>query len=357
MSSRTTLGPEDARRAPSAAGPSWATRTSWPCSRAGAGPGCRPRRRCRPRPGCRGAAARRVAAAGRASGPAPRPRRRAIRGTAGSRTTNSLPCPARRCGPRPCRRASRPGCGPGSGRSPGRPAHRSSAWSAWTNISKMLGQHLRRDPDAVSRTRHDGLARPPATVSAMPAARVGVLGGVVQQVPEDLLQPGRVGLQNDRLAGSVTARRVPCLDRGRHRLDGLADDRRQVDDSLCSAIFPPVMRRRPSGRRPGRAGGDLRARPSPARPRRLPDLSARIRCRGVADRGQRVAQLVGEHGEELVLAAVGLLQVGRQRAADCRPSALRSVTSWLTVAKAIGWPGGVRQASAPCTPSSAPRRS
>ena len=31
---------------------------------------------------------------------------------------------------------------------------------------------------------------------------------------------------------------------------------------------------------------------------------------GVADGGERVAQLVGEHGQELVLAAVGLRQLG-----------------------------------------------
>ena len=35
---------------------------------------------------------------------------------------------------------------------------------------------------------------------------------------------------------------------------------------------------------------------------------------GVADRGQRVAQLVRQHGQELVLAAVGFRQIGGQAA-------------------------------------------
>ena len=58
-----------------------------------------------PAPRGRGASARR------------RPRARA----AGARRTR-CPCRARRCAPRPCRRAARPGCAPASGRCPGRPA-------------------------------------------------------------------------------------------------------------------------------------------------------------------------------------------------------------------------------------------
>ena len=66
------------------------------------------------------------------------------------------------------------------------------------------------------------------------------------------------------------------------------------------------------------------------------------RSRGVADRRERVAQLVRQHRQELVLAAVGFGQIRRQ-AAQVVFQPPRSVTSWLTVASAIGLSGGVGQ--------------
>ena len=61
---------------------------------------------------------------------------------------------------------------------------------------------------------------------------------------------------------------------------------------------------------------------------------------GVADRGQRVAQLVGQGRQELVLAAVGFGQVA---AADCRSVVFRRLRSVMSV------PVGARNKTRPAS--------
>ncbi len=140
--------------------------------------------------------------------------------------------------------------------------------------------------------------------------RLGVLGGVVQEVRKDLLQPGRVRLQRHGLiAGdSPTARGGGRLDQRPCGLDGAVDDRRAArHGSLRSWILPRLIREtssRSSTSRvrcrtcrsaTSRACSDVGLSPSP-----------RSMMQRVEDRRQRVAQLVGQHRQELVLAAVGL---------------------------------------------------
>ena len=105
----------------------------------------------------------------------------------------------RRCGPRrvpPCISTSR--LAPGSGRCPARPATAPAIRSTWENISKMRGSVSAGMPIPVSSHRHDRLAPLPLGGQPDAAARLGVLGAVVQQVREHLGQPGQVGVQVDR---------------------------------------------------------------------------------------------------------------------------------------------------------------
>ena len=155
-------------------------------------------------------AGRRCAAGRRAAAAAARPRLLPARAAAARRTR--CPCPARRCAPRPCRRASRRGPSPASGRCPARPAI-VAPWSTCTNTSKTRGQHLGGDARSpVSRSRSTARARPPArrVSRIVPLAR-RVLGGVGQQVADDLRQPHRVGVEADRFLRERDGRaRGPC---------------------------------------------------------------------------------------------------------------------------------------------------
>ena len=160
---------------------------------AAAGPGSRRRPRCRPPRGCGGWAGR--APAARRLGRSPQELRFRSWARAGRRTTNSLPLP----GPSlwavtvpPCISTSlRTSVSP----MPSPPCERSRRRSACTNRSKMSGSMSGGNADA-------GVPHPQHQLAALLPGRqqdgapvVGVLGGVVEQVRHDLLQPGRVGLQ------------------------------------------------------------------------------------------------------------------------------------------------------------------
>ena len=166
------------------------------------------RRRCRRRPGpaCGGASARPCRdRAGRRPGRGIDGRRPA----AGGRRTR-CPRPARRC-----EAATLPAvqlhqaCGPGSGRCRARPALRSSERSAWVNRSKTRGSSSGAMPMPVSRTRTTASSPSRSAVERDPAARLGVLGGVVQQVGEDLLQPGGSASSGTGSSGSETVSSWP----------------------------------------------------------------------------------------------------------------------------------------------------
>ena len=172
----------------------------------------------------------------------------------------------------------------------------------------------------VSRTEIDDLvALAPDREPDLPA-RVGVLGRVVQQVGEDLGQADGIALERRAArAGASTVSWWPRrLDQRPARLDRAADDGGQLDRLLAQLDLAAVMRETSSRSSTSRTMWlTCRSIISPTR-------SAVGSCwpvepqdvQRVADRRERVAQLVGEHGEELVLAAVGLAQ-RRARCARC----------------------------------------
>ena len=177
----------------------------------------------------------------------------------------------------------------------------------------MRGSIVGGDADAGVPHPHDHLAALPLGRQPDPAARLGVLGGVVQQVAEDLLQPGRVGVQPDRLAAaaSTVSSWPPSSISGRARLDRAA-----ARPPPARTALPAELDLAPAD--PGHVQQVV------DQPGQLPDLPLHHRpglarrssgsrgqsedLQGVADRGQRVAQLVGQRRQELVLAAVGLPQ-------------------------------------------------
>ena len=133
----------------------------------------------------------------------------------------------------------------------------------------------------------------------------------MQDVRHHLHQPGRVAFDGDQLVGELDGQRVPAgvhcrpggLDRARddrpeqHRFalqrDHPAGDPRHVEqvvDQADQVLDLPL--------------DDVAG----AAPVRLAQLLQPQQLHGRADRRQRVAQLVGEHGQELVLAQRRLLQ-------------------------------------------------
>src|SRR5207237_5461811 len=101
------------------------------------------------------------------------------------------------------------------------------------------GQHLGGDADAGVAHRDDRVAPLPLGGQPDAAAAVGVLGRVVEQVRDDLRQPGQVAVQGDRALRQRDAElevgrlqyRAAGLDRGAH-------DLRQLDP--LDAQFQPV---------------------------------------------------------------------------------------------------------------------
>ena len=122
--------------------------------------------------------------------------------------------------------------------------------------------------------------------------------------------------------GSASSRRPPLIERDAQLvlpllqeradgLDGTADDRREVERLLPEADLPP-----------GDAGDVQQVVDQPGEVLHLPlddllrpfEVLLRLQLAeelgGVVDGRQRVPQLVGEHRQELVLAAVGLQPLG-----------------------------------------------
>ncbi len=82
----------------------------------------------------------------------------------------------------------------------------------------------------LSRTDDDQLAALAPRLELDPAAGVGVLGGIDQQIGEHLREPHRVGHEPHRLRGSCTSRRVASrLDERPRRLLRGGHDRGEVD--------------------------------------------------------------------------------------------------------------------------------
>ena len=160
-----------------------------------------------------------------------------------------------------------------------------------------------------------------------PAAGLGVLGGVGQQVDQDLLEPGRVGLEpqaaaaGDRRPGRGTAASIS----GRAASTARVDDRGELDRLLAELDLAPGDPRdvQQVVDEPGEVPAPAARSPPGSTPGRASEVDRSGRLDGVADRRQRVAQLVGEHRQELVLAAVGLGQLLAFGAAPPRAASAR----------------------------------
>ena len=189
------LGPVGAGRPRWPAGPSWATWTSWPRSfRSRASPAAvstlsSTTRTREPRRATRGGVAR----------GARRPGGRRLQGGQPDGELAPLPGPSLAAATLPpCISASfwtsvRP--------MPEPPSERASERSPWANRSKIRGSSSGGMPTPVSRTRMTTSSPSRRAVSAMRPAGVGVLRGVGQEVDEDLLEPGRVGLEPQAAVG------------------------------------------------------------------------------------------------------------------------------------------------------------
>ncbi|MEJ7637199.1 MAG: hypothetical protein WKF75_04205, partial [Singulisphaera sp.] len=96
------------------------------------------------------------------------------------------------------------------------------------------GQDFRSDPDAVVPHPDDqeiGLAH---GLQGDPAPRLGVLGGVGQEVAQDLDEPDRVGLQPERLGRERHRELVAArIDERPGGLDGAGHLRRHLDRDLA----------------------------------------------------------------------------------------------------------------------------
>jgi hypothetical protein len=175
------------------------------------------------------------------------------------------------------------------------------------------GQVLARDADPVVLHLDLGRAVVPLQRHPDPTARGRVLARVVQQVPDHLLQARGVAQHRHRPVGqrerqvlSLPLERRPM---GFHRLrDRLAQVERlraQADAAARDARDVQQVVEQP--RHVPRLAVDHGDRP----PRRLVEPPVLFQDLGrVDDRAKRVAQLVREHGQELVLLAVRGLGLG-----------------------------------------------
>jgi hypothetical protein len=161
-------------------------------------------------------------------------------------------------------------------------------------------------PIPVSPHTHRELLAHPLAGERDPAALVHVLRRIVQQVGEHLGHADRVGPQEHRPRRQRDGQRVPlAVDEGPGRLDGTVDDLGQFD-----RLVPEVDLARGD---PGHVEQviDEAAQVVHLGGHHLPcpvggfpvDLAELEQVQGGADRGQGVAQLVGEHRQELVLHA------------------------------------------------------
>ena len=296
------------RRAPRA--PSCATRTSWPSARSSMREARREVARCRRRPG-RGARGRRRPrrAAARAVGA-----RRARARAAGARRTR-CPCPARRCAPRSCRRAARPAAR-ASVRPTPRPAVRAleRAVDLREHARRSLVEHRGVDADAVVAHARPRPRRPRAARrSAMRPPGSVYFAALLSRFENTCARRVASPSTGSGSRGSATSSAWPRASMNGRAVSTrvCARTSRSSTRSCRSASLPVVMRdtssRSSTSRTIWRSWRSIisRARRATARGRRRASLQDLER---VAQRRERVAQLVRERREELVLAPVGVAQ-------------------------------------------------
>ena len=176
-----------------------------------------------------------------------------------------------------------------------------------------LRQHRRLDP-------HPGISDPDRDLAVAVlgyqddrAARVGVLGGVVQQVAEDLFQSHGVGREGEGIRRELDGQLVAAiLDQGTSGGHRPVDDPAEVDHFPAKLDFPTVD--------PGDVhqvlhqaahGLDLALEhlEEPAIFQVVTFEGMAQEVHRVRDRDHRVAELVSQHRQELALAAVGVLEL------------------------------------------------
>src|SRR5271166_1237927 len=173
------------------------------------------------------------------------------------------------------------------------------------------GQHGGRNADAVIAHRDDHLM--PLSLDLDPDAPAGfrVLGGVVQQVHHDLLQPGGVRIEAHGLLGERDRKLVlPVVDDVADDGDRAGNDRpefhrlfAETDLALRDAgDIEQVIDQ--AGEVLDLAFDDLFGPGNT-----IPVASCRTeQIDSTADRGKQVPELVGEHRQKFILAAVGVLE-------------------------------------------------
>ena len=150
------------------------------------------------------------------------------------------------------------------------------------NISKMRGSASGAMPMPLSRTLIAHRRRPRAAPTARCAPpSCGVLGGVVEQVGEDLREPHRIAVQPQRLGGQRDARaggRAAWIER-LAGLDGVAHDRRQLDAlapqlEACRGVMRDISSRSSTRRTRWLTWRSMMSRIAPALARRRPAAAA-----------------------------------------------------------------------------------
>ena len=144
------------------------------------------------------------------------------------------------------------------------------------------------------------------------AAALGVLGGVIQQIDQYLKQPRGVSLQRNRLGRDLRKELMP---HGLHQrvggFDGMSNQYLQVDRldaqiDLAAHDARDIQQIVHQAAQVGHLPFDDFLRPAHAR---LIQLQTAEDMGGIADRRQRVSQFMRQHGEEFILAPVGVEQV------------------------------------------------
>ena len=308
------------RRAPLRARPDRrAPRASRGRARRSARPAAPPRRRCRRRPG-RGGRASAASAAAAAAARRRRPRRPLRRASgSGRRTRCPCPCPslsALTVPPCSCDEAAHDR----QARARARPARGPSACRSCTNRSKIVRQHLGCDADAVvADPQH---ARPSASRAAITCDAAARLACTWRRWSAGSRPPARAA--SGRRRRSARARHVD--DRAVLRAARAAGSPSRWPRATTSAIstgscrsstLPRVMRETSSRSSTSRTRcATWRSMIGPLALDGV-DAAQLHQLQRREDRRERIAQLVTEHGEELVLGAVRVLGRAPQAARSC----------------------------------------
>ncbi len=193
---------------------------------------------------------------------------------------------------------------------PSPPSERAIDRSPWLNRTNISGSFSGGMPIPLSSTEIDDLIVHPLGREPDVPAALGVLGGVGEQVDHDLLDARRIGAKRQLSLEELGDQGVfSFCDERSHRFDGLLQDRAGIDELPFQADLP--------------AGDPGDVEQVIDQPGELPRLTVDDVLReidvlevarhledrdGVADRSEGIAQFVGEHREELILAAVCLAE-------------------------------------------------